>query len=144
MGAMIEGVLLAGLGLLGIREGLRLGRMPLEGSDVVGPGWYVFFISVILLVGAVAFLAVNVRRHEIVQPQAASLRFGPAGKAMAVLGVYTVATPLAGYAIGSALFFVLAFRVFGMRTWARSAAAGLVTTAIFDLFFSYIAGISMQ
>ncbi len=144
MGPMIEGILLAGLALLGIREGLRLRSIASHGSDVVGPGWYVFIISVILLAGAGVYLFVNLRRQKIAWPRGISVRLGPASWAMGTLALYTAIIPYTGYAIGSGLFFILTFRVFGVKTWVWSIVFGLVTAVIFVLFFSYIAGISVD
>jgi hypothetical protein len=144
MGSVIEGFILIGLALLGIREGERLRKIPLLAQDFVGPGWYVFLVSVLLLAGAVAYVWVNRKDLKLKRAKPVSLRVGPAGWALGSLLLYAAIVPLTGYALASTLFFILVFHIFGVKSWLKSIGYGVAAGVTFELFFSYIAGIPIQ
>ena len=125
---------------MGLYEGARLAKATLLFDDPVGPGWYLFFLSGLLLLCAVALVVRQVRRKMGSQGGLSVLK-GPAGQSLLLLLFYALTASYAGYLIASAIFFVLAQRIFGERSWPRSAVLGLVITGSFYLVFSYFAGV---
>jgi hypothetical protein len=137
---LIENILLLALAIVGLYEGARLAQATLLFDDSVGPGWYLFFLSGLLLLCAVALVVRQVRRKTASQRGLSVLK-GPAGQSLLLLLFYALAASYAGYLIASVIFFVLAQRIFGERSWPRSAVLGLVITGSFYLVFSYLAGV---
>ncbi len=140
---LLESLLLMALAAVGIYEGARLSGVALLFEDPVGPGWYLFFVSGVLFVCATIYLVREVRRGPGPAMKNISLHSGPAGQALLLLLVYGVAVLLVGYFLASVFFFILAQRVFGERSWARSAAIGLVITGAFYFGFSYLAQVPL-
>ena len=137
---LIENILLLALAIVGIYEGARLAKVALLFDDPVGPGWYLFFLSALLLLCAVALVVRQVRRKTASLGGLSVLK-GPAGQSLLLLLFYALAASYAGYLISSVIFFVLAQRIFGERSWPRSAVLGLVITGSFYLVFSCFAGV---
>jgi len=98
-------------------------------------------MSGLLLVCAIAFLVRQVGRKAVCQSAGLSVLKGPAGQSLLLLGFYGIAVLILGYPMASAIFFVLAQRAFGERSWARSAGFGLVITGSLYFVFSYLAGV---
>jgi hypothetical protein len=140
---LLESLLLMALAALGIYEGARLAKVVLLFEDPVGPGWYLFIVSSLLFVCAIIYLARKFRGRAGAGMKSFSLHSGPAGQSLLLLLLYGVATLLVGYVIASAFFFILVQRIFGERSWARSAAIGLAITGAFYFGFSYLAGVPL-
>jgi hypothetical protein len=136
----LENILLLALAIIGIYEGGRLAKVTLLFDDPVGPGWYLFFLSALLFICAIALIVRQMRRKTGSQGGFSVLK-GPAGQSLLLLLFYALAASFAGYLLGSVVFFVLAQRIFGERSWPRSAAFGLAITGSFYLIFSYLAGV---
>jgi hypothetical protein len=137
-------IILLALAMAGIYEGLRLSKSALLFVDPVGPGWYLFFMSCLLFVCAIALLIKQFIRRKAGQREVSlSLHKGPAGKALILLVLYGIAVMFLGYLIASALFFILVQRIFGERSWLRCTTIGLCITGCFYFVFSYLAGMPL-
>lgn len=137
----LSNILLLVLAIVGIYEGGRLAKVTLLFDDPVGPGWYLFFMSGLLFICALALLVRQVRGKGVFQSGGLSVLKGPAGQSLLLLLFYGVAVLIFGYLIASFFFFVLAQRAFGERSWARCAGFGVAITGGFYLVFSYLAGV---
>jgi hypothetical protein len=137
----IENILLLALAIVGIYDGTRLAKVVLLFDDPVGPGWYLFFMSVLLFICALALVVRQVRRKTVSAKGGLSVLKGPAGQSFLLLLLYGLGILISGYLIASFIFFILAQRIFGERSLPRSAAIGLVITGSFYLVFSYLAGV---
>lgn len=139
----LEIVLLV-LAAAGIYEGFRLSKSTLLFVDPVGPGWYLFFMSCLLFVCAIALLIKQfIKRKAGQRTVRLSLHRGPAGKALILLVLYGMAVMFLGYLIASAMFFILIQRIFGERSWLRCTTIGLCITGCFYFVFSYLAGMPL-
>ncbi len=128
------------MSILGIYEGARLSGTTLLFADAVGPGWYLFFISCLLFICAVALLVRKFTGRKAGHREAAlSLHKGAAGRALILLILYGVAVMFLGYFVASAMFFILVQRIFGERSWLRCAGIGVSITVCFYFVFSYLA-----
>lgn len=137
-------IILMVMAILGIYEGARLSETVLLFADPVGPGWYLFLMSCLLFVCAIALLVGKFIRRKAGQREVSlSLHKGPAGRALILLLLYGVAATFVGYVLASAIFFILVQRIFGERSWLRCAAIGVSITACFYFVFSYLAGMPL-
>ena len=138
--AMTLEIILLAMSVLGICEGARLSGTVLLFADSVGPGWYLFFMSCLLFVCAIALLVRKYIKRKAAHGEVSlSLHKGAAGQALILLVAYGVVAMYVGYVIASLMFFVLAQRIFGERSWLRCAAIGASITACFYVVFSYLA-----
>ncbi len=137
---MILEIILLVMAVVGIFEGIRLSKSVLLFADPVGPGWYLFFMSCLLFLCAMALFVRAFRRHKAGQHQAdLSLNKGFAGRVLFLLSVYGVAISYLGYTAASGVFFVWAQRLFGERSWIRCTMIGATITGCFYFVFSYLA-----
>jgi hypothetical protein len=134
-------ILLLFMAVVGLFEGARLAKATLLFDDPVGPGWYLFFMSGLLLVCGLALLARRIRGKAVSQRVSLSVLKGPAGQSLLLLLFYTLAVFLFGYLIASLFFFILAQRSFGEQSWIRGAGVGAAITGGFYFVFSYLAGV---
>jgi len=139
---LIESAFLTAFSLLGMEEGIRLMRHEHLSGDIIGPGGFLVFLSAVLFTGTtVYFFRTYKRRCGEVKTRGISLRFGPAILLLMVLGLYGAAVSMVSYAVGTALFFILAFKISGVKSWVRSLVLGLLVAMIFELVFSRVARI---
>ena len=137
-------IILLALAAAGIYEGARLSKSVLLFVDPVGPGWYLFFMSCLLFVCAIALLVRQFIKRKAGQRTAGlMLHKGPAGRALVLLLLYGVAVMFLGYLIASAMFFIVVQRIFGERSWLRCTTIGLCITGCFYFVFSYLAAIPL-
>jgi hypothetical protein len=140
---MLEIILLA-MSILGIYEGIRLSKTVLLFTDTVGPGWYLFFMSCLLFICAMALLVRKfIRRKTAPREITLSLHKGAAGRAILLLLLYAFAITFLGYIISSVIFFIVVQRLFGERSWVRCAVIGVSITGCFYFIFSYLAAMSL-
>ena len=144
---LAEGLLILFVASLAIYDGARLTKVTLLNPDPVGPGWYLIIVSGLLfLCGIIYWFLEWKRKKSAAGPERKAslpLSLGPAGWTVIVLVLYTVFTPIAGYALATAFFFVLTLYFSGMRSWPKSIILGLLFTVIFKYLFSDLAGISL-
>ncbi len=133
-------IILLVMSILGIVEGAKLSKTTLLFADSVGPGWYLFFMSCLLFICAIALLVRKFRKRKAAHPEVSiALHRGAAGQALMLLILYGVAAMFLGYVIASLIFFILVQRIFGERSWVRCAVIGASITASFYFVFSYLA-----
>jgi len=141
---MILEIILLVMAVVGIFEGIRLSKSVLLFADPVGPGWYLFFMSCLLFICAMAlFVRALIKRKAGQHEVDLSLHKGFAGRVMLLLFLYGIAILYLGYAVASAIFFVWVQRLFGERSWARCAVLGATITGCFYLVFSYLANLPL-
>jgi hypothetical protein len=141
---MALGIILLVLAAAGMYEGVRLSKSVLLFVDPVGPGWYLFFMSCLLLVCAIALLVKQFIGRKAGQREVGlALHKGPAGQALILLFLYGIAIIYTGYVVASAIFFILVQRIFGERSWIRCTVIGLSITGCFYFVFSYLAGMPL-
>jgi hypothetical protein len=142
---LIEGIIFLVMGLIGVIEGVRVIRRidPDSIRDVLGPGYYVIILGIILMAVGLVHIVHNWRLQGF--PKA---RSGDAGSTrmsnptplymIAVFAVYAVFINLFGFLIASLVFFFLEFRIAGVRSIKKdfSLAVG-VTAAFYVIFVQY-------
>jgi threonine/homoserine efflux transporter RhtA len=139
----LEFILLA-MAAVGVFEGFRLSKSVLLFADPVGPGWYLFFMSCLLFICALALLVRAFKRRKSGQKRVSlSLLKGFAGRVVFLLFLYALTITYLGYGIASTIFFVWVQRFFGERSWARCVIYGVAITGCFYLVFSSLAKVPL-
>lgn len=133
---VVESVLLALLAVACMGEGLRLilrkGAEPV--SDVLGPGYYVLVVGCGLMVMAV--MHARARDNQDAQGgTAASAAWLQLAGIVAVLALYILLIDALGYLLPSMLFFLLQFRLFGVKPWARAIVLSVVVSGLYYVVF---------
>lgn len=111
--------------------------------DLVGPDRYLMGTGILLLVLGVGLLYQGARQVY------AGGRHAPgaggdsdANTHLWLLGgivVYAVLMATVGYTISTLVFFLIAFRVMGMRSWGWVVGSAVVVTSCFAILFRYAA-----
>ncbi len=141
---MILEILILVVGALGTYEGFRLTHTNLLYSDSVGPGWYLLFMALLLLLCAIALLLRRCVWKKVDEDEnPVVLHKGAVGLAFLLLFLYGATIPRLGYLISSLIFFTLVQWNFGERSWIRSSLIGACITATFYFVFSYFAAVPL-
>lgn len=140
--ALRTGAVLALLGLIGVGEGLRLGADPDANRlhQSLLPGMYVLALGAIVLGSGLIHVWRNAEPASAgpARPDA-SLRQVVA--LLLCLAAYALLIERLGYELASAPFFLAVLRVFGVRSWVRTAVLSLVFTMAFYLLFVRYLGV---
>ena len=135
---LIEGALLLVISFIGLAESIHLVADidPHTVYDTLGPGYYILFLSLALMVTGALHIVVNYGEG----PAAAKvevnmeLRKRMIGMILA-LALYTLAISYVGYLISTVLFFLLEFRIVGIKSWRTSIILTLVLTTVYYIVF---------
>jgi hypothetical protein len=139
---LIEGIIFLVMGLIGVMEGVRVIRRidPDSIRDVLGPGYYVIILGIILVVVGLIHIVHNwqiqgfpkVRSDDASSPRMSN----PTPLYMiAVFAVYAVFIYLFGFLLASLVFFFLEFRIAGVRSLRKDLALAVGVTAVFYVIF---------
>ena len=135
---VIEGMILLGVGFLSLTEGLKLiSEMdPTRLSDAIGPGAYIVAYSICLLIVGAAYLILNFRKRVSSEhaPVKKENRFKFVSMVVSFV-IYNLLIGLVGYLIATALFFLMQFRIVGVRSWRRIILLSLVCAAVYYILF---------
>lgn len=140
---MIEGLVVFGMGILSIAEGIRLTVMErIQMYDVLGPGNYNIGVGLILVIVSAAYL-VSFRKER-------QKREGRDGENVqkkefknkmvtlfVILGVYLTLIYLGGYPLATLFFFLLINRVVGFRSWLLNGGLSVGVSMAFYVVFVY-------
>ena len=135
---LAEGALLVVVSLVGLAEGLRLViyKDPYTLYDPLGPGFYIIAISIgLMAIGIVHLLS---RSKKVF-----TLKEMPVDKKMRIRMMSTVAAcviyifliRIIGYPLATILFFLLEFRIQGIKSWPWIVVLSLVLSALYYLVF---------
>jgi len=139
---LIECAALLAIGALGLAGGLGayLRSDARTQSSLLQPGVYVVVIAAALIVTALAYGALGLRRLRIAAKAAPAGDAGTGGGGevwlvYASIVLYGVLIPVLGYLPATMLFLAAEFRILGVRSWPRNVALTLATTAVFYVLF---------
>ena len=135
---LTEGILLLVLSFVAFGESLHLisEKDPQKVYDVLGPGHFILVLSLALMAIGAAHLIVNLRKGTAVAKLKVNreMRNRMIGMALA-LGFYTLAIDFLGYLISTVLFFLLEFRIVGIKSWRSNIMITIVLTAVYYIVF---------
>jgi hypothetical protein len=135
---LIEGILLLVISFVGLAESIRLVSDidPHTVYDVLGPGYYILFISLALMVTGILHIVVNygkgVAPTKVVVDM--ELRKRMIGMILA-LGLYTLAINFLGYLVSTVVFFLLEFMIVGVKSWRTNIILTIALTAVYYIVF---------
>lgn len=134
----IEGVLLLAIGLVGMAEGLRLTfyKDPSVLYDLLGPGLYVFVVSLGLMATGIVYLSINYGKvlsvEKVVGDREMRIRLI---STILVYVAYTFLINIVGYLVATLTFFILEFRIAGVKSWKTNAVLTVIVSAINYIVF---------
>jgi putative tricarboxylic transport membrane protein len=136
-GALIEGIIILILGVVAFSESIRLilEKDPTTVYDAIGPGYYVFFLSLLLLVAGVAHLMSNLRKRVI---KSVFMKKGVRTKILSMIGtlaLYLILIDVLGYLSSTLIFFLVEFRLAGVTSWRTTILMTLIVTAAYYFVF---------
>lgn len=135
---LIEGILLLVIGLVSAGEGMHLivDKDPNIIYDMIGPGYYVLLLSIALMATGVVHLIVNYRKRLIMEKVEVT---GEMRRRMisivAVMAIYTFLIGITGYLVATIVFFLLEFRVIGIKSWRLNVILTILLTAVYYIVF---------
>ncbi len=140
---VIESMLFVVIGAVGMVEGLRLSKQHVDLYRMLGPGVYIFVLSLSLVILGAVHLIVNSRRSLGVESVPAS-----STERMRMIGIVVLLCAniflieLVGYLLASIVFFFALFRILDVKSWriniVLSLSLAAVYYAIFVRYFSVI------
>ena len=136
--SLIEGGLLLTIGLVSMAEALRLilHRDPDTLHEPLGPGFYVFIISLVLLTTGLVHLVHSSRQSSRVEKVHESM--GARMRLVATILVYILYVFLIsifGYFLATVIFFIFEFRIAGVRSWKLNVPLTLTASVVNYVIF---------
>ena len=138
----VEVAILMIISLVALYEAMRLVlyKDPHTLFDILGPGYYLLILGVSLMITSVAYLLVHLREPllrvggEVVDRV---MRFRLIGT-FGVLAMYIILINIVGYLLASFIFFVLEFRIIGIKSWLGNLIlSAFITAAYYFIFVQY-------
>lgn len=134
----IEIIIFLFISLVSIIEGFRLitYKDPKVTYDILGPGFYVLFISFAMLIAGVAYLIISYREIHKTNMVALSKEMRIRTISMIlVLVIYNFLISFVGYIIATIIFFFLEFRLVGIKSWITNVILTLILTIAYYIIF---------
>ncbi len=135
---LIEGLLLVGVSLVGMGEGLRLVILkdPYTLYDPLGPGFYLIAISL----GLMTIGGAHLFWHST---SSLSMEWSPVDRKMKIKMAFTVLSyilylfliRILGYPLATLFFFILGFKIHGVKSWSFIVLLSLIFSAFYYLIF---------
>jgi putative tricarboxylic transport membrane protein len=136
--AIIEGITLLVLSLLGVVEGFRLNivRDAHTSASMLGPGTYILVLGFGLMITALVNLFLKYREASAAGKAALDERTEmPVDRVVIALigtfALYAALIDIIGYVIPTIIFFLIAFRLLGVRSWITNIVLTSVVVAVF-------------
>ena len=138
---LIEGLLLLVIGLICFVEGVRLVNNIDRNAvkDVLGPGYYILSISILLIIIAIVYILMNRKLlSESVALQRESAKQASNKIVIRVTLVflaYILLIYIIGYFFATLIFFFLEFRLTGVKSLKTNVAVSAIVSIVFYIVF---------
>ncbi len=139
----IEGVFLIAISIFSITESVRLmlSRDPTILYDTLGPGSYLLFVSIGLLISSLMYIS----KHLIKEGPEVAERAETTGRmrlrvitSFIAYLVYVVLMDISGYSTATLVFFILMFRIVDIKSWTHNIIlSASLTLAFYVIFVKY-------
>ncbi len=136
----VEGLLSIAVSLVTLNESLRLifFKDPQKLYDVLGPGSYLLLLSIGLLVTGIIHISHHLKKEQSLgitkTKTSKELRNRLIGS-IVVFGLYLILIDTIGYLIGSFVFFILEFRIMGIKSWSVNFVLSVIIAATYYFVF---------
>ncbi|TRZ51588.1 hypothetical protein D4S03_04930 [bacterium] len=137
---LIEGTFLFIISIVSIVEGIRLViyKDPNTLFDPIGPGLYVLIISILLMVTSFTYFIGNYKKNIDTKKDATNNEMVQRVIYMtAAFAAYIFLIYFIGYLLASIIFFLLEFRIVGIKSWPISILLALSFSAFYYVTFVY-------
>jgi hypothetical protein len=135
---LIEAISVVVFGLVCMTEGLRMVifRDPYILYDPLGPGLYIFVLSIGIVTGGVVYFLQNYARTPQVEYIEGNKKNGmQVLSAVTVLVIYNLVIVFVGYLSATVVFYFLGLRVSGVKSWRSSLILAVVFTTLHYIVF---------
>ncbi len=136
-GIWIEGLLLVAISLVSLAESIRLViyRDPQMMVDWLGPGYYLLVMSIGMLVTGVIHIYHHRKEQSIAKEETSKeMRVRLIGSFVAC-ALYLILINVIGYLIATIIFFILMFRIVGIKSWAYNIVLSIVVSVAYYVVF---------
>ena len=134
---LIDGLLFVVVGLVCMAEAYRLNGAQDTHllHQELAPGFYIFLLGFVLATGGAAHLLLASRSTDAGRASSTTpMKIRLAGTFAALVG-YALLLELVGYLIASMAFFLVLFRIFGVRSWLTNLILSAAFGGVFYLLF---------
>ena len=135
---LIEGAVLIGISLVAIAEGLRLViyKDPYTLYDPLGPGYYALTVGICLLAVSIVYIIAHYKSPPPIEMVPVDTRMKVRlVSTVAACALYIILIPVVGYLLATIIFFLLEFRIEGIRPWPLMVVLSLVFSGCYYLLF---------
>lgn len=136
-GVWVEGLLLVAISLVSLAESIRLVlyRDPQMLVDWLGPGYYLLAMSIGMLITGVIHIYHHRKEQAIAKEKTnKGMRVRLIGS-FAACTLYLILINVIGYLIATIIFFMLMFRIVGIKSWAYNVVLSIVVSAVYYVVF---------
>jgi len=103
-----------------------------------GPGLYLLIVSIILMGGAITYLAINLRKphgeEKVVIPREMRMKLL---STIVNCAMYILLINLLGYLVSTLVFFFLQFRIQGIKPWHSLILTFIISITFYFVFVRY-------
>ena len=135
---LIEGLVLVGMSLVSLAESTRLlfYTDPIQLVDWLGPGKYLFLVSMGLLASGISYICNHLRdeRGRAEEGISKEKRIRLIGAFVSAV-IYIILVDVLGYGMATFIFFVLIFKVVGIESWPFNILLSIVFGSAFYFVF---------
>lgn len=139
---VFEGILLFVICFMGLAEGFRLilYKEPNVLYDIIGPGFYILSLGIALMIACVIHIIVNYKKYPARETGGADKKMQIQAISMiAVCVIYLLLINILGYLMATIVFFVLEFRIAGVKSWRTNFILTLLlSTSYYVIFIKYL------
>jgi len=133
----IEGFILVAISLVSLAESLRLISYedPQLVTDLLGPGYYLLLMSIGMLVTGVVHIYHHRKERSMTKEETSKeMRIRLMGSFVACV-IYLILINTIGYSTATFVFFVLMFRIVGIRSWPYNFVLSAFLSVVFYFVF---------
>lgn len=135
---LIEGAVLLVISTISLVEGIRLvvEKDPQALYDPLGPDFYILFLGIAMMITAITHVVVNYTKPSSLQKVAPDqgMRIRMVGITV-VCAAYICLISLIGYLWATLFFFLLGFKIIGVKSWATNLVLTFFLTAFYYIVF---------
>jgi len=141
----VEGVVLLGLSVIGLIEGIYIMSKPdpFAMYDRIGPGRSLIFLSLILMGAVIAYL---IQYRHTFNDAAQGLSWqgtkGRLGQVTGLIASYVFLSDVIGFVYATPLFLCFIFRFLGVESWLKSAILSIILS--FLTYLVFVRGFHME
>lgn len=135
-----EGLISVSVGLISLVESLRLISYedPPLVKDLLGPGYYLLLMSIGMLVTGIIHIHHHRKEHAVAKEKTNKEMRIRLFSSFLTCALYLVLIDLIGYLIATIVFFIVMFRIVGIRSWPYNVfLSAFLSVAFYFVFVKF-------